>query len=151
MYLAVVFMSFITLLTIMVGFYYQMQPLPEAAQATAMRRLKAVFGINVLAFVAALIVLLLSALQGVMAETAAAVETTKDISIGLGLAIIGAGIPTAIATIGAGLAVGPIGAAALAVVAEKPETFGRSLIYIGLAEGIAIYGLVVTILLLDKF
>lgn len=149
MYWPVVFMSMMTLLTIMVGFYYQMQPVPEAAQANAMRRLKAIFGINVLAFVGGLVVLLLFAMQGVMAAPEAA-EGAKEISLGLGLAIIGAGIPTAIATIGAGLAVGPIGTAALAVVAEKPDTFGRSLIYIGLAEGIAIYGLVVTILLLDK-
>ena len=36
------------------------------------------------------------------------------------------------------------------VLAEKPEIFGRTLIYLGLAEGIAIYGLVMSILLLDK-
>jgi V/A-type H+-transporting ATPase subunit K len=46
--------------------------------------------------------------------------------------------------------VGPVGAASLAVIAEKPEMFGRTLIYLGLAEGIAIYGLVVTILLLGR-
>ena len=40
--------------------------------------------------------------------------------------------------------------AALAVIAEKPEMFGRTLIYMGLAEGIAIYGLVMSILLLGK-
>ena len=54
------------------------------------------------------------------------------------------------ATIAAGIAVGPVGAASLAVIAEKPEAFGRTLIYLGLAEGIAIYGLVVTILMLGK-
>ena len=48
------------------------------------------------------------------------------------------------------MAVGPIGSASLAVLAEKPEIFGRTLIYLGLAEGIAIYGLVMSILLLDK-
>jgi V/A-type H+-transporting ATPase subunit K len=68
----------------------------------------------------------------------------------MGLGIIGVGIPTAFSTIAAGIAVGPIGAASLAVLAEKPEIFGRTLIYLGLAEGIAIYGLVVSILLLDK-
>ena len=38
----------------------------------------------------------------------------------------------------------------LAVITEKPEMFGRTLIYLGLAEGIAIYGLVVSILLLGR-
>ena len=47
-----------------------------------------------------------------------------------------------------GLAV--VNPASLAVLAEKPEIFGRTLIYLGLAEGIAIYGLVMSILLLDK-
>jgi V/A-type H+/Na+-transporting ATPase subunit K len=85
----------------------------------------------------------------VMAAPAVA-EAGGEISIGLGLGIIGVGIPTALSTIGAGIAVGPIGAASLAVLAEKPEIFGRTLIYLGLAEGIAIYGLVMSILLLDK-
>jgi V/A-type H+-transporting ATPase subunit K len=64
--------------------------------------------------------------------------------------LIGIGLPTALATIGAGIAVSSVGSASLAVIAEKPELFGRTLIYLGLAEGIAIYGLVVSILLLGK-
>jgi V/A-type H+-transporting ATPase subunit K len=84
--------------------------------------------------------------QPEMLGEAAAVE----VSVGLGLAIIGVGLPTAFSTIAAGIAVGPIGAASLAALAEKPEILGRTLIYLGLAEGIAIYGLVMSILLLDK-
>ncbi len=73
-----------------------------------------------------------------------------EISLGKGLALIGIGLPTALAAIGAGIALGPVGSAALAVIAEKPEMFGRTLIYMGLAEGIAIYGLVMSILMLGK-
>ncbi len=79
-----------------------------------------------------------------------AIGAPREISLGLGLAIIGVGLPTALAAIGAGIALGPVGSAALAVIAEKPEMFGRTLIYLGLAEGIAIYGLVMSILLLGK-
>jgi V/A-type H+-transporting ATPase subunit K len=68
----------------------------------------------------------------------------------IGGVLIGIGLPTALATIGAGIAVSSVGSASLAVIAEKPELFGRTLIYLGLAEGIAIYGLVVSILLLGK-
>ena len=82
--------------------------------------------------------------------TVAVTENITEISTGMGLAIIGAGIPTGLSTIGAGIAVGPIGAASLAAITEKPETLGRTLIYLGLAEGIAIYGLVISILLLNK-
>ncbi|MES9814431.1 MAG: ATP synthase subunit C [Candidatus Thiodiazotropha sp.] len=110
---------------------------------------KPTIGINLLVFVVAQAALIFMGANEVMAATEAA-EAGGEISIGLGLGIIGVGIPTALSTIGAGIAVGPIGAASLAVLAEKPEIFGRTLIYLGLAEGIAIYGLVMSILLLDK-
>ena len=74
----------------------------------------------------------------------------REVSVGYGLALLGIGLPTGLATIGAGIAVSAVGAASLAVITEKPEVFGRTLVYLGLAEGIAIYGLVVTILLLGK-
>ena len=43
-----------------------------------------------------------------------------------------------------------VGTAAVGALAEKPELFGRLLIFIGLAEGIAIYGLIVSILILNR-
>jgi V/A-type H+-transporting ATPase subunit K len=93
-------------------------------------------------------VMLLGVQDVLAAEPAAA--AAGEISIGQGLALLGIGLPTGLAAIGAAIAMGPIGSAALAVIAEKPEMFGRTLIYIGLAEGIAIYGLVMSILLLGK-
>jgi V/A-type H+-transporting ATPase subunit K len=110
---------------------------------------KPTIGVNLVIFVAAQAALIFMGANEVMAATEVA-AAGGEISIGLGLGIIGVGIPTALSTIGAGIAVGPIGAASLAVLAEKPEIFGRTLIYLGLAEGIAIYGLVMSILLLDK-
>lgn len=93
-------------------------------------------------------VMLMGVQEVLAAEPAAA--SLMDISLGKGLALIGIGLPTALAAIGAGIALGPVGSASLAVIAEKPEMFGRTLIYMGLAEGIAIYGLVMSILLLGK-
>lgn len=87
--------------------------------------------------------------QEVLAAEPAA-GAAAEISLGKGLALIGVGLPTALAAIGAALALGPIGSAALAVTAEKPEMFGRTLVYLGLAEGVAIYGLVMSILILGK-
>lgn len=92
---------------------------------------------------------MLFGVQDVLAAEPAA-AAAGEISIGKGLALLGIGLPTGLAAIGAAIAMGPIGSAALAVIAEKPEMFGRTLIYIGLAEGIAIYGLVMSILLLGK-
>jgi len=93
---------------------------------------------------------MLFGVQDVLAAEPAAAAAAGEISIGQGLALLGIGLPTGLAAIGAAIAMGPIGSAALAVIAEKPEMFGRTLIYIGLAEGIAIYGLVMSILLLGK-
>lgn len=92
---------------------------------------------------------MLIGVQGVMAAEPVA-GAAAEISLGKGLALLGIGLPTGLAAIGAAIAIGPIGSAALAVIAEKPEMFGRTLIYMGLAEGIAIYGLVMSILMLGK-
>ena len=54
-------------------------------------------------------------------------------------------LSTGLACIGAGIAVGGSGAAAVGATAEKPESFGRSLIFVGLSEGIAIYGLIISL------
>jgi V/A-type H+-transporting ATPase subunit K len=43
-----------------------------------------------------------------------------------------------------------VGAAALGAIAERPEIMGRAIIFVGLAEGIAIYGLIMSILILGK-
>jgi V/A-type H+/Na+-transporting ATPase subunit K len=65
-------------------------------------------------------------------------------------ALIGAGIAIAGSCIGAGIAVAYTGAAALALMSERPEMFGRAMVVVGLAEGIAIYGLVVAVILIGK-
>ena len=110
---------------------------------------KPALGTQLLVFVGAQVALLVLGIQDVLAA-APVVEGVKEISVGMGLAILGVGVPTGLSTIGAGIAVGPIGAASLAAITEKPEALGRTLIYLGLAEGIAIYGLVVSILLLNR-
>ena len=61
---------------------------------------------------------------------------------------LGAAIATGLAAIGSGVAVGIAGAAAIGAIAEKPELLGRTLIFVGLAEGIVIYGLIVSFIIL---
>ncbi len=67
-----------------------------------------------------------------------------------GSAYLAAGIAIAGSTIGAAIAVAYTGAAALAAISEKPELFGRAMVIVGLAEGIAIYGLVIAIVLIGQ-
>lgn len=80
------------------------------------------------------------------AAAADAAETGSDPTA----ALFGAAIAVAGSSIGAGVAVAYAGAAAIAAISEKPEMFGRALVIVGLAEGIAIYGLVVAIMLLNR-
>jgi len=91
----------------------------------------------------ALVLMLAGVVDPAQAATAAATP-------GAGDAFIGAGIAVAGSTIGAGVAVSYTGSAALAAIAEKPEMFGRALVIVGLAEGIAIYGLIVAVILIGK-
>ncbi|GAU69802.1 ATP synthase subunit c [Streptomyces sp. NBRC 110611] len=93
-------------------------------------------------------VLLALAFSGSPAHAAAA-ATAQNSGSG-SAALIGAAIAVAGASIGASIAVAYTGAAALAALSERPELFGRAMVIVGLAEGIAIYGLVVAILLIGK-
>jgi V/A-type H+-transporting ATPase subunit K len=63
---------------------------------------------------------------------------------------LAAAISTGLACIGAGFAVAHVGSAAIAAISEKPEAMGRMLVLVGLAEGIAIYGLIISIMILDS-
>ncbi len=65
-------------------------------------------------------------------------------------ATLAAAVSTGLACVGAGIAVAGSGAAAVGAIAEKPESFGRSLIFVGLSEGIAIYGLLISFLVLNR-
>ena len=65
-------------------------------------------------------------------------------------ALLGAAIAVAGSSIGAAIAVAYTGAAALAAMSERPELFGRAMVIVGLAEGIAIYGLIVAIILIGR-
>lgn len=129
------------------GVYFLLYP--GSARRLTPRWMKTGVVVNLLLFVVGIAAILIGGVNEVMA---AENETggNPEISLGLGLALIGIGLPTGLATIGAGIAVSSVGSASLAVITEKPEMFGRTLIYLGLAEGIAIYGLVVSILLLGK-
>ncbi len=67
-----------------------------------------------------------------------------------GRAFYAAALATGIAALAAGIAVAYVGTAAVGALAEKPELTGRVLIFVGLAEGIAIYGLIISIMILGK-
>lgn len=90
----------------------------------------------------------------VVATAQAAEPAAGAISTAGGLAspwgYVAAALATGMSSLGAGYAVGVVGSAAVGALAEKPELLGRVLILVGLAEGIAIYGLIISILILNR-
>lgn len=131
--------------------------LPIIAAAVVVARLAARRGpragyalavVGVLLAVGAIVLLVAAAGPAGAASGAAAAKAAG--STGNTAALLGAAIAVAGSTIGAGVAVAYTGAAALAAMSERPELFGRAMVIVGLAEGIAIYGLIIGIILIGK-
>ena len=73
-------------------------------------------------------------------------EETKQNGIGM----IAAAIATGLACIGSGIAVAIVASSAVGAISENPGLLGKTIIFAGLAEGIAIYGLIISIMILNK-
>lgn len=84
----------------------------------------------------------------VFAAPAAAAAGADGISLGKGFQYLAAAFSTGLATIGTGMAVGSVGSSAIGAVSEDPSILGKTLIFVGMAEGIAIYGMIISILIL---
>jgi V/A-type H+-transporting ATPase subunit K len=115
------------------------------APRRGVKRLVAVNLVLALAALGVLTALLFGAVEPAQAQAEAA--QTADATWA---AWLGASIAVAGSAIGAAIAVAYTGAAALAAISEKPEIFGRAMVIVGLAEGIAIYGLVIAIILIGR-
>ena len=102
-----------------------------------------------------LVVLLTVSVVLASSARAAVGESTSSAAAGIDpgavkWAFLAAAISTAAGCVGAGIAVAYVGAAAVGAVGERPEVAGRTLIFVGLAEGIAIYGLIIALMILAK-
>ena len=64
------------------------------------------------------------------------------------MGLLAAGLVTGLAGIGGGIAVAAGAPAAIAATAEDPKSFGKSIIFVALGESIALYGVVISILIL---
>lgn len=101
--------------------------------------------LNLAVFVAALLVL--SGAGAGLAQEAAAVASPDLPKWG----VMAAALAVGLSSLGAAIAVAAVGSAAMGAMSEKPELGGRALIFLGLAEGIAIYGLIIAVMILGKF
>lgn len=99
-----------------------------------------------------------SAVSGAVTEMQANMEAQKNQNAEQeeaenkqnGLGMIAAAIATGLACIGAGIAVAIVASSAVGAISENPSLLGKTIIFAGLAEGIAIYGLIISIMILNK-
>jgi len=110
---------------------------------------RVLFGIDAVLMAAATTLVILAVTASPAGADPAALAAGSSVP-GNWAALLGAAIAVAGSSIGAAIAVAYTGAAALAAMSERPELFGRAMVIVGLAEGIAIYGLIVAIILIGK-
>ena len=104
---------------------------------------------NVCSFFGVMLVMTILPLTGAFAAEAgeAAAEAAAG-GLSEGLRYIGAALSTGLGTIGTGVAVGGAAPAAIGAVSENDKSFSKALIFVALGEGVAIYGLLISILIL---
>ena len=76
--------------------------------------------------------------------------TGADAGLATGMGYIAAALVTGLSCIGGGIAVASAASAALGAISEDQSILGKSLIFVGLAEGVALYGLIISFMILGK-
>lgn len=104
--------------------------------------------LNVCSFIGCMALMICVMPSFVSAEAAEAAGEAAE-GIASGLKYIGAALSTGMATIGTGIAVGHAAPAAIGATSEDEKNFTKSLIFVALGEGVAIYGLLISILILN--
>ena len=109
-------------------------------------RYKTALGVNAFLFFGTLIVSSIFMFSG----NAFAAETTAAASGVAGMGYLAAALSTGLACIGGGIAVSAAASAALGAISEDGSILGKSLIFVGLAEGVCLYGLIISFMILGK-
>lgn len=103
-------------------------------------------------FTAVFLAVFLFQLNGLVAQAAETTATTSGFvgSNAQGMGFLAAALATSASAIGAGIAVAAAAPAAIGAISENSENFGKAMIFVALAEGVAIYGLLISILIINK-
>lgn len=113
------------------------------------KRVTRFLGINLSTFFLLLIATTIMLFSGTDVMASESVEAVNAVSNSEGLKFIAAALSTGLACIGAGIAVAISGSAAIGAISENEKLLGKTIIFVGLAEGIAIYGLIISIMILN--
>lgn len=112
------------------------------------KRFKTMLSINIISFFSILAIGTIILFSNGDAQAA---QTASDtVSNAAGWAYIAAGLATGMATIGTGIGVSSAASAALGALSEDSSIMGKALIFVAMAEGIALYGLLISFMILSK-
>ncbi len=103
---------------------------------------------NVISFAALFVIATVLGFTGSASAAETAPAAAAATGLQMGLKYIAAALAVGLSGIGGGLAVASSASAALGAISENDSAFGKALIFVGLAEGVALYGLIVALLLL---
>lgn len=84
------------------------------------------------------------------AQTVQAATDASQSGLASGLGYLGAALVTGLSGIGSGIAVASSASAALGAISEDGSLFGKSMIFVAMAEGIALYGLIISFMILSR-
>lgn len=111
------------------------------------KRYRNTIGVNAFFFFGAFAIASIMMLGGKV-QAAEAASATASTATGLGY--IAAALVTGLSCIGGGIAVASASSAALGAISEDSSVLGKSLIFVGLAEGVCLYGLIISFMILGK-
>ena len=112
------------------------------------KRYKKSLAVNCFFFFGTLFVATIAMFAGTQ-SVQAATEVAGD-GLATGLGYLGAALVTGLSGIGSGIAVASSASAALGAISEDGSLFGKSMIFVAMAEGIALYGLIISFMILGK-
>ncbi|MBS1324440.1 MAG: ATPase [Oscillospiraceae bacterium] len=108
---------------------------------------KTAFVVNICSFFAVLALGIILPVGGFVNDEA--VETVNDVIGNAGLGYLAAALSVGLGSIGCGIAVGSAAPAAIGAVAEEPKSFSKALIFVALGEGVALYGFLISFMILN--
>lgn len=111
-------------------------------------RYKTTIGVNAFFFFGTMLIAVAVMFAGSASVQAA--SQTEDAGLATGLGYIAAALVTGLSCIGGGIAVASAASAALGAISEDQSILGKSLIFVGLAEGVALYGLIISFMIIGK-
>lgn len=113
-------------------------------------RYKKYLAINVATFFGVLIFGIIYGYTDTVMAAEAVAEAANSSGLATGMGYIAAALSTGCSCIGGGIAVASAASAALGAISEDQSILGKSLIFVGLAEGVALYGLIISFMILGK-